>query len=52
MLLPITDKLAGKLFRKRNPLFIQKHYNEMFPILSLIEDATNKTSIMSNCSKK
>jgi uncharacterized protein len=40
LLIPIADKLAEKLYKKRNGLFIQKHYNEAFPILSLIEDRT------------
>ena len=30
--------LAAKLFKKRSPMFIQKHYNEMFPLISLVED--------------
>jgi uncharacterized protein len=38
MLIPIADKLAERLYKKRNAMFIQKHYNEMFPVLSLIED--------------
>lgn len=38
LLLPIADKLAEKLFKKRNGMFIQKHYNDMFPVLSMIED--------------
>lgn len=40
ILIPIADKLAEKLYKKRNALFIQKHYNDMFPILSMIEDRT------------
>jgi uncharacterized protein len=40
LLLPIADKLAEKLFKKKSPMFIQKHYNEMFPIISMIEDNT------------
>jgi uncharacterized protein len=40
LLLPIADKLAEKLFKKKRPMFIQKHYNEMFPIISMIEDNT------------
>ncbi|WP_406766638.1 radical SAM protein [Candidatus Clostridium radicumherbarum] len=39
-LIPIADKLAERLYKKRNALFIQKHYNEMFPMLSIIEDKT------------
>ena len=41
MILPIVDKLAARLFEKRNPLFIQKHYNDLFPVLSLVEDAVS-----------
>ena len=40
IVLPIADRLAERLFRKRSALFIQKHYNELFPILSLVEDTT------------
>lgn len=40
LLLPIADRLAEKLYRKRNAMFVQKHYNDMFPVLSLIEDNT------------
>jgi len=38
ILLPIADKLAEKLYKRRSAIFIQKHYNDMFPLLSLIED--------------
>jgi uncharacterized protein len=38
-IMPIVDRLAAKLYKKRDPLFIQKHYNELFPLLSLVEDA-------------
>lgn len=38
LLLPIADRIAEKLYKKKNAMFIQKHYNDMFPILSLIED--------------
>lgn len=38
MLLPIADKIAEKLYRERNPLFLHKHYNKLYPVLSLIED--------------
>jgi len=39
MLLPIADRVGAILYRKRDPLFIQKHYNAAYPLLSLIEDA-------------
>jgi radical SAM additional 4Fe4S-binding domain len=38
ILLPIVDNMAERLFKKRNAMFIQKHYNEMYPLISLIED--------------
>ncbi len=40
LLLPIADRLAGRLYRKRNAMFIQKHYNDFYPIVSLVEDRT------------
>lgn len=44
MLLKIVDDLAEKLYRKRNALFIHKHYNEFYPIISLVEDKTRSLS--------
>ena len=38
VVMPIADALAARLFKKRSPMFIQKHYNEMFPLISLVED--------------
>jgi uncharacterized protein len=38
IVLPIADKLAARLFKKRSALFIQKQYNELFPLISLAED--------------
>jgi len=40
MLIKIVDGVAEKLYDKRNALFIHKHYNEFYPVLSLIEDKT------------
>jgi uncharacterized protein len=37
-ILPIADKLAARLYKKRNAMFIQKHYNEFYPIVSMVED--------------
>ena len=39
MITPIADTLAEKLYSKRNALFIHKHYNDMYPIISLSEDS-------------
>jgi len=41
LLIPIADKLGEKLFKKRNAMFIQKHYNDFYPIISMVEDKTN-----------
>jgi uncharacterized protein len=38
LLLPIADRLAEKLYRKRSAMFIQKHYNEFYPLVSMVED--------------
>jgi len=38
MIYPIADRLAGKLFKLRDPMFIQRHYNTSFPVLSFLED--------------
>ena len=38
MVFPIADRLAERLFARRDPMFIQRHYNPAFPILSFIED--------------
>jgi len=42
--LPIADKLAARLFKRRTPMFIQKHYNDLYPLLSLLDDAAEKAS--------
>ena len=41
IVLPIADRLASRLFKVRDPLFIQKHYNELYPLISLVEDRTS-----------
>lgn len=41
MLIPIADRLAEKLFKKRSAMFIQKQYNELFPLISLAEDRSS-----------
>ena len=39
ILLPIADNLAERLYKKRSEMFIQKHYNNYFPVLSMVEDS-------------
>lgn len=43
ILIPIADKLAEKLYKKKNGMFIQKHYNSMYPVISIIEDKICKS---------
>ncbi|MCL1921452.1 MAG: SPASM domain-containing protein [Kiritimatiellaeota bacterium] len=38
IIFPIADRLANTLYRERNPLFIQRHYNPLFPVMSFLED--------------
>ena len=38
MLFPIADRLAARLYRARNALFLHRHYNPAFPVLSFLED--------------
>jgi uncharacterized protein len=39
MLLPIADRVGAHLYRKRAPLFLHKHYNAAYPVISLLEEA-------------
>ena len=38
MLIPIADRVGRILYRERNPLFLHKHYNASWSVLSLLED--------------
>lgn len=38
LLIPIVDKLGNELYKKRAPMFIQKHYNAVYPVMSFLED--------------
>jgi uncharacterized protein len=42
VIIPIADKLAARLYKKKNAMFIQKHYNEFYPIVSMVEDESGK----------
>jgi radical SAM protein with 4Fe4S-binding SPASM domain len=39
MLVPIADEIGRRLYRKRNSLFLHKHYNVAYPVLSALEDS-------------
>jgi uncharacterized protein len=36
---PIVDEVAERLYKEGNALFLHKHYNEIYPVISLIEDS-------------
>ena len=38
MVTPIADQVAEKLYKERSALFIHKHYNSLYPVMSLVED--------------
>ena len=42
IILPIADRVATRLYKKRSPLFIQKHYNDFYPLVSLAEDRASE----------
>jgi len=39
LITPIADYVAQTLFKEGNAMFTQKHYNEMYPVMSLLEDS-------------
>lgn len=41
MVFPIADRLAGRLYRHGDPLFLRRHYDSAFPVLSFLEDLAN-----------
>jgi len=42
MLVPIADRIGKSLYRKRDPLFLHKHYNAAYPVLSLLEETLER----------
>ncbi|MGV8121350.1 MAG: hypothetical protein AB2L14_16435 [Candidatus Xenobiia bacterium LiM19] len=38
IIVPIVDRMGEKLFKRGASMFIQKHYNAVYPILSLLDD--------------
>jgi len=41
MLVPLADEIGRVLYKKRDPLFLHKHYNAAYPVLSVLEDSMN-----------
>ena len=48
MLMKVADRVGKKLYRERNALFLHKHYNAAYPVLSLLEDATGPAGPVSS----
>jgi hypothetical protein len=44
LLTPIADAVARRLFRRRAPLFVQKHYNPHYDLLTALEDVALERS--------
>jgi len=42
IVMPIADRLAERLYKRRNAMFIHKHYNDLFPLISLVEDSAER----------
>jgi uncharacterized protein len=42
VMIPIADRVGKALYRKRNALFLHKHYNAAYPYLSLLEDSVTR----------
>ena len=38
MPLPVADRVGETLYREQNALFLNKHYNPAYPVLSFLED--------------
>lgn len=38
LLIPLADKLAGQLFDEQNPLFLRRHTDPLYPVMSFLED--------------
>lgn len=38
IVLRAADRVAARLFQKKSAMFLQKQYNELFPLVSLVED--------------
>ena len=38
LITPIADYAAEKLYSEGDPMFMHKHYNDLYPILSLLDD--------------
>lgn len=42
MLVPLVDELGARLFDRRDPTFLHKHYDDLYPFLSLLEDLSRR----------
>ena len=46
MTLAAADRVAERLFRRRAPMFVQKQYNQLFPLVSLAEDQHQSSDLI------
>jgi uncharacterized protein len=44
MVIEAADDVGARLFRVRDPMFLQKHYNDFYPLVSAVEDATDPST--------
>lgn len=44
MLMPIADRVANRLWKQRDALFLHKHYNPAFPVLNFVETTLERAS--------
>jgi uncharacterized protein len=42
MLVPLADEIGRTLYKKRDPLFLHKHYNAAYLVLSVLEDSMGR----------
>jgi hypothetical protein len=43
MVIPIADKVGATLWKERNELFVNKIYNEAWPIISYLEEQLGRS---------
>jgi uncharacterized protein len=48
MLVPIVDALGAELYKVKAPMFIQKQYNTVYPLLSMLEDDAHSKYVPNN----
>ncbi len=52
IIIPIVDKLGERLYKKRAPIFMQKHYNSFYPLISFFQDMEEEIISKNNYEKR